>query len=228
LKLAVSVGKSELMAGKVSLFVFLIITIFVFSNSTQNLDAQLALAINNFNLGPMLTTFMVISSECGREFFWIPVVVVMFTLGNRDTKYLALELACLFIVGIIVGEAIKFVMYRPRPFVTIGEIIQRVLINIDSSYTSGHAFTVSIGAAFSIARLKRRDIALLLTLEAVVVCYSRVYVGVHYPLDIIAAIFLALPIVVAGLYILEGRLSSLLKSLTALGVRIFGDGTLNL
>src|SRR2546422_6892932 len=77
----------------------------------------------------------------------------------------------------------KILLPRPRPFPTI-PLTLRIPNESDSSYPSGHALIVSIGAAFCLARFQRKIVAGLLTIEAGNVCYSRVYFGVHYPLDV--------------------------------------------
>ncbi len=149
--------RPRLTLGISSFLVFLIITAFVFSNASQSLDAQLALAINHASLGGAFTTIMVLFADYGREYFWIPVVGVMLVLGKKDMKLLAIELAVLFVVGIVIGDAIKFVVYRPRPFETIDAMIRRLPVETDSSYPSGHALIVSIGAAFSLVKFKEEN-----------------------------------------------------------------------
>ena len=131
--------------------------------------------------GGAITAVVVVFAEYGREYFWIPVVGVMLVLGDRNTKLLALELAALFLVGIAFGELLKIAVYRPRPFVSVDGIVTRVVTDLDSSFPSGHALIVSIGAAFSMLKFKRRIVGLVFVLEAAVVCYSRVYVGDALP-----------------------------------------------
>lgn len=221
-------GKTGLTVGGTSLFIFLVITILVFSNTTESLDQQLALAIDNSKLGAAATAFMVTSAEYGREYFWIPIVGVMLVLGTRETKLLAIELTALFVSAVVIGEALKFVLYRPRPFETLAGIVRLLPIQMDSSYPSGHALIVSVGAAFALAKFKRRTVSWLLTFEAAVVCFSRVYVGMHYPLDVLASIFLALGISGVGLFILNRYLEPLMRRLTLIAARIFGDGPLEM
>ena len=136
------------MLAATGFLIFVIITLLVFLNITQSLDVQLALAINHFYLGAPLTELMKFASEYGREYFWIPVVAVMLVFGNKNTKLLAVELAVLFIVGIAAGEAMKLLVYRQRPYETVKTIITRLPLDADSSYPSGHALIVSVGASF--------------------------------------------------------------------------------
>jgi len=217
-----------LFAGLGSVVVFAVITALVFSSIIQSPDAQLALAINNAYLGTTLTEIMVLFTESGREYFWVTVVGVMLVLGNRETKLLAIELALLFVIGIAAGEILKIAMYRPRPYETVDGIVRRLPTEPDSSYPSGHALIVSIGAAFSLVKFKNKVVASLLTTEASLVCYSRVYLGIHYSLDVISGISLAFGIVGVGLFILQNYLDPFLKSLRYIAVRVLQDGPLEL
>jgi membrane-associated phospholipid phosphatase len=221
-------GTAKLLFGLAFLLLFLVITVFVFSGVIQNPDAQLALAINNAYLGSASTELMVLFAEFGREYFWVPVVGVMLLVGNRDTKLLAIELTALFVVGILAGEIMKFVAYRARPYEVIGGIVRRLPVGTDSSYPSGHALIVSIGAAFALTKFRNRAVASLLAIEAAIVCYSRVYVGMHYPLDVAGGIFLAIGIVGVGLFIFERYLQQFLKNLASIAVMMLRDGPLKL
>lgn len=58
-------ARSYLIVGATSILAFLAITALVFSNVTQAQDAQLALAINHFDLGSTLTAVMVFFAEYG-------------------------------------------------------------------------------------------------------------------------------------------------------------------
>jgi len=223
-----SASSGHIAAGIAFIVGFLIVSALVISKITQSFDAQLALALNKATFGEAFTVLMIFFATYGREYFWIPIVGIMMLFGKRETKLLALELAALFIVGIFVGEALKSVTFRPRPFETLSDIITRVPIDTDSSYPSGHAIMVSIGALFSLAKFKRRLVGLLLTLEAAIVCYSRVYVGMHYPLDVVGGIFVGMAIVLTGLPILESKLCDLLNRLVSLFVKVLGDGLITL
>jgi undecaprenyl-diphosphatase len=205
----------QLVLGVTSLVLFGVVSSLVLGNLTQAFDARLALLMNA-DQGAAVTDLMVLASLYGREYFWIPIVVVMLLFGKRDTKLLAIELAALFIVGIAVGELLKYVAYRPRPFEAVSGIVLRMANDTDSSFPSGHALIVSIGAVFALLKFKNRVASMLLTVEAAVVCYSRVYVGLHYPLDVVAGVLLGVAIVSLGLLVLESERGRSSKGLASL------------
>lgn len=212
--------KNFLMAGAVSTVLFVLIAILVFSGISQSVDSHLALLMNA-GLGISFSSFMVLATAYGREYFWIAIVALMLLLGDKKTKILAVELAALFIIGIAVGEVLKYTVYRARPYETIAGIRLRVAGDSDSSFPSGHALIVSIGSAFVLLRFKHKLIAIALTLEAAIVCYSRVYVGMHYPLDVVAGIFIGAAVVFFGLFVIENFLSGLVSSIAGLFDRLF-------
>jgi len=87
---------------------------------------------------------------------------------------------------------------------------------------------VTIGAPFCLARFHRKIVARLLTIEAGIVCYSRVYLGVHYPLDVAGGIALGIGIALAGESILRKYAMLHLTRTVASMERILGKGPLDL
>lgn len=93
------------------------------------------------------------------------------------------------ISGYLVSTALKLFFQRPRP-----DIVPHLAPVISSSFPSGHSMNsaviyLTLGTLIATAVSRRRlkayviGVALLLT---VVVGVSRVYLGVHYPTDVLA------------------------------------------
>jgi undecaprenyl-diphosphatase len=108
----------------------------------------------------------------------------------------------------LIALAVKVAVDRPRPYRTILEPEPLLRSDIGASFPSGHAATSFAGAVL-LAYLLRRAVPALLALAALV-AFSRVYVGVHYPLDVIAgaALGTAVALAVAGMLTLRRRTSA--------------------
>ena len=219
--------KRFVFAGLSSFILFVILTGLVVSGLTQAVDFQAAILVNRADLGQTGTWIMVLFTNYGREVVWSLLVLVMLLFGGRSTKLLGIELAILLVAGIVIGDVAKVLIQRPRP--PLGQIVLRgVPAETDFSYPSGHALIVSIGAAFCIARFRRRAVAGLLALDAGLVCYSRVYVGLHYPLDVIGGVLLGIAIALVGAGLLDRYFGRYLEEWAGLVVRLLGSGPINL
>ena len=176
-----------------ALFVVLAILVSPLANNQTIIskDTSAFLKVNNSHVH-FLNKIMELLTKYGREAFWIATIILLFVFGGITGKKTAIILALAFIVLIPIGYAAKDLVQRERPSIPESDVI--LAQDSDYSYPSGHATIVSAGAAIALAlfRDSKRKIAisLALTAEAALVCISRVYVGGHYPLDVVGGILL--------------------------------------
>ena len=193
-------NKKLLITGLILVILFVIIFLLVNFKISNSFDLTVFKLINEKWSVNFLDPFFAAVTIYGREYFWIPVVLLMWILGsafnNENAKKGAVMLAVVFIAIIIIGLSLKAVYYRPRPFLNpLLSSIDHVLVpkDFDSSFPSGHALIVAGGAAVAFMFLRKRY-SIPLVIEAALVSYSRVYVGVHYPTDVIAGVILGVAI----------------------------------
>ncbi len=107
--------------------------------------------------------------------------VIVRRLSVRD--WLRVTLAVL-IAGLTATAILKPIAGRPRPFTRVPHALVIGERPADTSMPSGHAATSFAGAlALSLVLPGSRFVFAALALA---IAYSRVYVGVHYPLDVLA------------------------------------------
>lgn len=113
----------------------------------------------------------------------------LFLLGGEREKRAAITLCLVFLTLTGVGYGVKALDMRPRPYDVLDNVRLLVGGESDSSFPSGHTLIVFSGAVVVWLYL-RRGFAVILTAEASLVAFSRVYVGVHFPTDIAGGVLL--------------------------------------
>jgi len=188
-----------LIASFILLISFILLSVFLFQTSI-NEDHPLTIFdkyVNSFFSGNSLkdyfSQFMIYVTLYGREYFWGFVLATLFILGGWIGKKTAIITGLSILILVLVGGEIKNIIDRDRPELTNNNTS---LLEGEStkSFPSGHALVVSAGAAgvMSLYRGNKRRlvISVLLVFEAALVIFSRVYLGLHYPLDSIGGILL--------------------------------------
>ncbi len=147
--------------------------------------------INDSHYKP-LNELMILLSKYGREVVWTLAGILLFIFGGLTGRKATVVMALTMLVLIPIGTIAKVVVGRPRPMIHQADFL--ISADNDYSYPSGHAMIVSAGAAVLLALFRdsyrRLAISIGLTMEAALVCFSRVYVGGHYPLDVVGGILL--------------------------------------
>ncbi|NME97617.1 phosphatase PAP2 family protein [Aneurinibacillus aneurinilyticus] len=134
---------------------------------------------------PALDWFMIlVSAVSDKGLFWFLIVIVLLLIRQRVG---GLRPAATLFAGIGIGGvieyAMKFAIMRPRPPAVEEQVIHLTHMPISSSFPSGHAVS-SFVSMYVLYRLFPKSIRWTLPC-ALIMAYSRIYVGVHYPLDVI-------------------------------------------
>lgn len=117
--------------------------------------------------------------------------------GNYDTKKQILKAFIFTSIAILISQCISHVYFHPRPFVM--EVGRTLIYHApNGSFPSDHMLIFS-SIAFSYLFSAQRKVGAFLLIMAWLVAWSRVYLGVHFPLDMLGAFLLAFALNFFGL-----------------------------
>ena len=114
---------------------------------------------------------------------WIAIALVLVALGRSRMREAAVVFAALGLAFVMTDLVVKPLVARARPFE--GSVTMRVIDRrpLTYSFPSGHAAS-AVAGAITLSRLWPTG-RLVLWALATLAALSRIYVGVHYPLDVI-------------------------------------------
>jgi len=124
--------------------------------------------------------------------FAMAFVIIAWTIFNKKDRradtVIILEIILAAFFSYFVKIIINLIYFRPRPFSAhdVNLLIGKIS---DGSFPSAHTF-LSFVIAFIIYSYNKKLGAVLL-ISAALVGISRIYTGVHYPLDVLSGIILA-------------------------------------
>lgn len=175
-----------------------------------------------FNL--YIDTIIIIAAKYMPLIFIIPVVYLWFKKGgkNQDIALYSLYSATL---GLIINFIIGLFYFHPRPMMlNMGTSL--FPYSTDSSFPSDHT-TMMLSIAFMLIYFREtRILGVLFGILALVGGFSRVFAGVHFPLDIIGSVMVS---ILASLivYSLKDHLIIINKIIKALYFKILSNKRLN-
>jgi undecaprenyl-diphosphatase len=168
-----------------------------------NVDASIFYLINVQMSNLYFNFAFPIITEAGTLLFWFIICGILFIFGKDEYRKIVILCILALIFSYYVSEILKILIARPRPFLILYGVNHLTDIN-GFSFPSGHAVTAF--AACTIFGIKFKQIYVFMAF-ACLVGFSRIYLGAHYPSDVIFGAFIG---ILCSLFILmfENDISS--------------------
>lgn len=151
------------------------------------LDVQLLVYLNGLGSEAYDGLWLFITKQTNWTPLFLVLLYIIYTkVGVKQTLYILLAIAILILITDQSTNLVKYTVQRLRPCNNPDIIIRAVKTSKSFSFFSGHAANSMAAAMFIYHVLKPYfKYTFLLFLWPLIFAYSRIYLGLHYPLDIL-------------------------------------------
>jgi membrane-associated phospholipid phosphatase len=135
---------------------------------------------------PLLDAFFKGMSDLGSEYFYFAALPFICTMVNR---IVGIRIALAILTSVAVNSLIKNWVAEPRPFVldpTVG-----VVAETGFGFPSGHAQQAALFWGLVVFYARKWWVACIGALLVGLIGLSRIYLGVHYPTDVLGSLLIA-------------------------------------
>lgn len=156
----------------------------------QQMDVAVLLWIQENFRSDVFTPFWKAITFLGdKGWFWIALGIGLLMFQKTRKVGIAVLLA-LVIGALITNVTLKNLVARLRPYIYTDRIVSLLPPQSDFSFPSGHT-CASFAAAWvcwrrlpGVFRQRGKNMGTMMIFLAILIAFSRVYLGVHYPTDI--------------------------------------------
>ncbi len=150
----------------------------------RDFDIWLFHFLNGAIKNPFLDALMPLITFLGDRNFAFLLCALFLILWKRDKKRFAIILLTSLLVTIGLVELLKHIINRPRPVEVLTNVIWTGNIRSGLSFPSAHTAVGFVLASALSSAYKKLLVPLFFI--ATLVAISRIYLGVHYPSDVLA------------------------------------------
>ena len=197
--------KKRHIISSILLIIFILITILLLTKSLTVFDDSIYKVVSSMRCNfcdILFKSFTYLGNT-------IPVVIIVIFLLILLNKKDRLILGSCVISTLILNQALKHIIRRPRP-----PIEERLITQGGYSYPSGHSMMALClyGVLIYFVQTKIKDkklkifLTALLTIIILLIGISRIYVRVHYPSDVLSGFILTISILIINITIINNHI----------------------
>jgi len=157
--------------------------------ASLQLEFQILNLIANMRTDLLDTILPMISSFGDKGIGWIVISVILTCIPRYRKAGITMGLALIFCL-LIGNMTLKPLIARPRPYTYFPEMTLLIAPLADFSFPSGHTFASFASATALFLYHKKAGIAAYIL--AVIIAFTRLYLYVHFPSDVIAGMLLGI------------------------------------
>ncbi len=148
-------------------------------------DKRITVRLNRYK-NKLLTPIIKFFAFFGQEPFWFAIIAYFVFIWYDPTAFVIL--GGTFLAGLYIVVPLKYIVKRERPFQKIDEIIFLDVPQLSKSFPSWHSYNIISLSCATLYYSQNWLLFPILALFSLMVCYSRIYLGSHYFLDVICGI----------------------------------------
>jgi len=157
--------------------------------TSLQLEFQILNLIANMRTDLLDTILPMISSFGDKGIGWIVLSVILTCIPRYRKAGITMGLALIFCL-LIGNMTLKPLIARPRPYTYFPEMTLLIAPLADFSFPSGHTFASFASATALFLYHKKAGIAAYIL--AAIIAFTRLYLYVHFPSDVIAGMLLGI------------------------------------
>ena len=179
-------------------------TLLMYMLTLFSVDYKILDFISNGLKNPIFDKIMpVLSNIDNHGEIWIAIALLIYFLGKtKESRFIAVSIILALAIGFIIGDiALKNIIARQRP-ITVPEGFN-FLVKIPASYSFPSGHTTSSFAAFGVMYFRKHKYRYWTMALAIGIAFSRLYLHVHFPTDVLAGVVLGLLVAKLAIWLLR-------------------------